>query len=56
MDVRNKKILVVGIGKSGMAAAVFLASRGAAVTVTDMADASAVAAAAGDLRARGIAV
>jgi UDP-N-acetylmuramoylalanine--D-glutamate ligase len=35
MDVKGKKILVVGLGKSGAAAALFLASRGARVTVSD---------------------
>ncbi len=36
MDCRNKKILVVGLAKTGVACARFLASQGARVTVTDM--------------------
>jgi UDP-N-acetylmuramoylalanine--D-glutamate ligase len=35
MDVRDKRVLVVGLGKSGVASALFLASRGAHVTVSD---------------------
>ena len=36
MDLNNKKILVVGLAKTGVAVARFLAERGAQVTVTDM--------------------
>ena len=35
MDLRNKRVLVVGLGKSGVASALFLKSRGARVTVSD---------------------
>jgi UDP-N-acetylmuramoylalanine--D-glutamate ligase len=35
MDVNNKRVLVVGLGKSGVASAIFLKSRGARVTVSD---------------------
>ena len=35
MDVRGKRVLVVGLGKSGVASATFLQSRGAKVTVSD---------------------
>ena len=35
MDLKGKKILVVGLGKSGLAAALFLRHRGAVVTVSD---------------------
>src|SRR5919197_1374382 len=35
MDVKNKRVLVVGLGKSGVAAATFLKDRGARVTVSD---------------------
>lgn len=35
MDVANKNVLVVGLGKSGIASALFLKSRGAHVTVSD---------------------
>ncbi len=35
MDVTNKRVLVVGLGKSGVAAALFLKAHGASVTVSD---------------------
>jgi UDP-N-acetylmuramoylalanine--D-glutamate ligase len=35
IDLRNKRVLVVGLGKSGVASALFLKSRGARVTVSD---------------------
>jgi UDP-N-acetylmuramoylalanine--D-glutamate ligase len=35
MDLKNKRVLVVGLGKSGRAAALFLRDRGARVTVSD---------------------
>jgi UDP-N-acetylmuramoylalanine--D-glutamate ligase len=35
MDLNNKRALVVGLGKSGVASAVFLKARGARVTVSD---------------------
>ncbi len=35
MDLKNKRVLVVGLGKSGVSAALFLRSRGARVTVSD---------------------
>jgi UDP-N-acetylmuramoylalanine--D-glutamate ligase len=35
MDLHDKRILVVGLGKSGVASALFLKSRGARVTVSD---------------------
>ena len=35
MEVKGKRVLVVGLGKSGVASALFLASRGARVTVSD---------------------
>jgi UDP-N-acetylmuramoylalanine--D-glutamate ligase len=35
MDLRDKRALVVGLGKSGVASALFLKSRGARVTVSD---------------------
>ena len=35
MDLKNKRALVVGLGKSGMAAALFLKQHGARVTVSD---------------------
>lgn len=35
MDVKGKRVLVVGLGKSGVASALFLKERGARVTVSD---------------------
>src|SRR5512142_1071550 len=35
MDVQGKRVLVVGLGKSGVSSALFLQSRGARVTVSD---------------------
>ncbi len=35
MDLSNKRVLVVGLGKSGVASALFMKSRGARVTVSD---------------------
>jgi UDP-N-acetylmuramoylalanine--D-glutamate ligase len=36
LDIKGKKVLVVGLGKSGLAAALFLRRRGAQVTVSDV--------------------
>src|SRR6202048_838908 len=35
MELNNKRVLVVGLGKSGVAAALFLKAHGARVTVSD---------------------
>src|SRR5437764_1670544 len=35
MELNNKRVLVVGLGRSGVASALFLKSRGARVTVSD---------------------
>jgi UDP-N-acetylmuramoylalanine--D-glutamate ligase len=43
MELKGKKVLVVGLGKSGLAAAMFLRKRGAHVTVSDMRSAAALA-------------
>ncbi len=43
MDLRKKRVLVVGIGKSGLAAAHFLKERGARVTVSDARPATLIA-------------
>jgi UDP-N-acetylmuramoylalanine--D-glutamate ligase len=43
MELKGKKILVVGLGKSGLAAALFLRRRGARVTVSDVRSAEALA-------------
>ena len=42
MELKGKKILVVGLGKSGLAAALFLRRRGAHVTVSDRRSAQAL--------------
>ena len=43
MELKNKRVLVVGLGKSGMAAALFLRGQGARVTVSDTRSAEALA-------------
>ena len=43
MELKGKKVLVVGLGKSGRSAALFLRHRGAHVTVSDMRSAEALA-------------
>ena len=35
MDLNDKRVLVVGLGKSGVASALFLKANGARVTVSD---------------------
>jgi UDP-N-acetylmuramoylalanine--D-glutamate ligase len=42
-ELKSKRVLVVGLGKSGLAAALFLGRRGALVTVSDMRSAEALA-------------
>ena len=43
MELKGKKVLVVGLGKSGLAAALFLRRKGANVTVSDVRSAAALA-------------
>jgi UDP-N-acetylmuramoylalanine--D-glutamate ligase len=43
MDLRNKRVLVVGIGKSGVSAALYLRKLGARVTVSDSRSSEALA-------------
>jgi UDP-N-acetylmuramoylalanine--D-glutamate ligase len=43
MDLKNKRVLVVGLGKSGLSAAMFLRAQGARVTVSDTRSAIALA-------------
>jgi UDP-N-acetylmuramoylalanine--D-glutamate ligase len=43
MELKNKRVLVVGLGKSGMSAALFLRDQGARVTVSDSRSAVALA-------------
>jgi UDP-N-acetylmuramoylalanine--D-glutamate ligase len=56
MELKGKKVLVVGLGKSGLAAALFLRRRGAQVTVSDMRSAAALAKEIPGLLERGIMV
>ena len=49
MDLRNKQVVVVGLGRSGVATARFLNNLGARVTVTDRAPAETLKAAAAAL-------
>src|SRR5271168_2754843 len=56
MVLKGKKVLVVGLGKSGLAAALFLRARGAQVTVSDMRSAAALAKEIPALLERGIMV
>jgi len=42
MELKGKRVLVVGLGKSGLAAAMFLRRQGAHVTVSDMRSAAAL--------------
>ena len=44
MELKNKRVLVVGLGKSGISAALFLRGQGARVTVSDTRSAVALAA------------
>src|SRR3984885_1811540 len=43
MELKGKKVLVVGLGKSGLAAALFLRRQGAQVTVSDVRSAESLA-------------
>jgi len=43
MEIKGKKVLVVGLGKSGLAASLFLRRQGAQVTVSDVRSAEALA-------------
>lgn len=43
MELKGKRVLVVGLGKSGLAAALFLRRKGAQVTVSDVRSAEALA-------------
>jgi UDP-N-acetylmuramoylalanine--D-glutamate ligase len=56
MELRGKKILVVGLGKSGHAAALFLRRKGALVTVSDVRSAAALSQELPALLEEGIAV
>ena len=42
MDLRDKQVLIVGLGRSGLAASRICADQGARVTITDKRDANAL--------------
>ncbi len=54
MEFGGKKILIVGLGRSGLAAAMFLKRRGAVLTITDTAAETQLGAAAATVREMGI--
>ena len=54
MDLKTKKITVMGLAKTGVACARFLAAQGAAVTATDLRDQQALAAVLDELAGLGI--
>jgi UDP-N-acetylmuramoylalanine--D-glutamate ligase len=56
MELKGKKVLVVGLGKSGLAAALFLRRQGAHVTVSDLRSAQALSKEIPSLLEAGIAV
>ena len=56
LNLKNKRIVVVGLGRSGVATARFLVNQGARVTVTDRAPAETLKASAGALDGMGIQV
>src|SRR6266852_5207578 len=56
MDLQGKRVLIVGLGKSGVAAAHFLQERGARVTVSDAKPESQLGKEIPELLDRGIAV
>jgi UDP-N-acetylmuramoylalanine--D-glutamate ligase len=56
LELKGKKVLVVGLGKSGLASALFLRRRGAQVTVSDQRSAEALAKEIPSLLEAGIAV
>ncbi len=56
MELKNKKVVIVGLGRTGLAVARFLHQKGARVVATDTADETALADAVGILRDLGAAV
>lgn len=54
MDLHNKKILVIGLGKSGAASAQFLRGKGALVTAVDACGSGAIRDAAKELEKQGV--
>jgi UDP-N-acetylmuramoylalanine--D-glutamate ligase len=56
IELRNKRVLVVGLARTGVATALFCAARGAPVTATDTRTESELGAAVGELRKAGVAL
>lgn len=56
IQLEGKRVLVVGLARTGVASALFCAARGARVTATDEKPAADLAAAVADLRAAGVAL
>src|SRR5215470_14265081 len=54
MELKNKRVLVVGLARTGVATALFCAARGAIVTATEARAESEVADAAAKLRSAGV--
>ncbi len=54
IDLSEKRVLIVGLARTGIASALFCAERGARVTATDEQPESKLAEAAAKLRAAGI--
>jgi len=54
IELRNKRVLVVGLARTGMATALFCAARGARVTATDTRTESELEAAVAELRKAGV--
>jgi UDP-N-acetylmuramoylalanine--D-glutamate ligase len=54
IELRNKRVLVVGLARTGMATALFCAARGACVTATDTRTESELDAAVAELRKAGV--
>jgi UDP-N-acetylmuramoylalanine--D-glutamate ligase len=55
-ELRGKRVLVVGLARTGVATSLFCATRGASVTATDSRDESGIGAAVEHLRAAGVAL
>ena len=54
MDVKNKRVIVLGMARSGVAAAKLLAKRGAVVTISDMKTEESFGGALDELKALGL--
>lgn len=54
MDLQGKKVLIIGMARSGMASATFLHQKGAQVTITDLKTRQAAGSVADQLEAQGI--